>query len=281
MSRMLEARERLMRGGHRCALAVIAKAPVSGAVKSRLVPPLTRDEAAALSRCFIRDVCASIESAGAMIPPQARVSVSGVIAYTPAGAETAFDGLAPRSFELIEQRGEGLGERLINVASDLLNAGFDSVAMMNSDSPTIPAASLADAVASLAGPGDRVTIIGADDGGYCLIGLKEAHPRVFEEIAWSTDAVFAQTLERVGELGLEIARLPSWYDVDDAAALRRLVAEMFAHEPRGERAGSPSGTGSGGATTGFAAPATRAWLRDSIAKGLAMRLGISGGGAFS
>src|SRR5271167_89843 len=258
----------------------MAKAPVSGAVKSRLVPPLTRDEAAALNRCFIRDVCTSIESAAAMIPPQAKVSVSGLIAYTPAGTEPAFDGVAPASFEFIEQRGEGLGGRLINVARDLLIAGFDSVAMMNSDSPTIPAATLTEAVVCLARPGDRVAIIGADDGGYCLIGLKRPHARVFEEITWSTDVVFAQTLERVGELGLEIARLPSWYDVDDAAGLRRLVGELFAHQPRDEVTGSSSQTARpGGATTGFSAPATRAWLEDSLAKGLATRLGISGGEA--
>jgi rSAM/selenodomain-associated transferase 1 len=261
---------------HRCALAVMAKAPVSGAVKSRLVPPLTRDEAAALNRCFIRDVCASIEGAVAMIPPHPKVSVSGVIAYTPAGAEAAFEGLVPASFEFIEQRGEGFGGRLINAAGDLLSKGFDSVALMNSDSPTIPSSIIADAVTSLARPGDRVAIVGADDGGYCLIGLKQRHARVFEEIAWSTDAVFAQTLERIGELGLEIARLPSWYDVDDAAALRRLVAELFAHQSRGDKAGSsgmPSRSQS--VTTRSSAQATRAWLIDSLANGLAIRLGIA------
>jgi uncharacterized protein len=265
---------------HRCALVVMAKAPISGAVKSRLVPPLTRDEAAALNRCFIRDVCASIEDASAMVMAQWKVGVSGLIAYTPAGTEPAFDGVAPASFEFIEQRGEGLGARLINVASDLLGAGFDSVALMNSDSPTIPSSILAEAVTSLAQPGDRVAIIGADDGGYCLIGLQRPHARIFEDIAWSTDAVLAQTLERAGELGLEVARMPSWYDVDDAASLRRLVGELFAHQPCDEVAGSKNqAAGPRGATKGFAAPATREWLEDSIANGLAMRLRISGGDA--
>jgi uncharacterized protein len=263
---MIEARERFERGGHRCALTVMAKAPVSGAVKSRLVPPLTRDEAAALNRCFIRDVCASIESAAAMIPPQAKVSVSGVIAYTPAGAEAAFDGLAPRSFQLIEQRGEGLGERLINVAGDVLNAGFDSVAMMNSDSPTIPPRILGEAIARLARPGDRLAIVGAADGGYCLIGLKRPHWRIFEDIAWSTSAVFAQTMERAAELNLEVVRMPSWYDIDDAASLRRLVGELFDDRTLGEETGPRSTAKNSGA------PTTRAWLEAALAKGLANRL---------
>ena len=260
----------------------MAKAPVSGAVKSRLVPPLTRDEAAALNRCFIRDVCASIQGASAMVMAQRKVSVSGLIAYTPAGTEPAFGGVAPASFEFIEQRGEELGARLNNVASDLLRVGFDSVALMNSDSPTIPSSILADAVASLARPSDRVAIIGADDGGYCLIGLKRPHARIFQDIAWSTDAVFAQTLERAGELGLEVARMPSWYDVDDAAALRRLVGELFSHQSSGEPTESPrSKARSHSVITGSSAPATRAWLKDSLANGLAARLGISGAEAVS
>ena len=134
---------------HRCALVVMAKAPLRGAAKSRLMPPLTAEEAAELSRCFIRDVCTAIEGAIAMIPAAAKVQVKGIVAYTPARTEALFEGLVPASFEFIEQRGEGLGERLINVAGDLLSAGFESVAMMNSDSPTIPPRILGEAIRNL------------------------------------------------------------------------------------------------------------------------------------
>src|SRR5580658_5337838 len=109
------------------ALVVMAKAPVSGAVKSRLVPPLTEDEAAGLSRCFISDVCASVEAAAAIVADETDAHVAGLIAYTPVGMEAAFDGLAPASFELIAQRRKGFAERLINVADDLLGAGYESV----------------------------------------------------------------------------------------------------------------------------------------------------------
>ena len=74
----------------------------------------------------------------------------------------------------------------------------------------------------------------AEDGGYYLIGLKRAHARLFEEIAWSTPAVFAQTVERAREIGLDPAVLPGWYDVDDLESLRRLDAELF-EEPTPER----------------------------------------------
>jgi rSAM/selenodomain-associated transferase 1 len=251
---------------HRCALVVMAKAPLRGAAKSRLAPPLTPEEAAELSRCFIRDVCTAIEGAIAMIPAAAKVQVKGIVAYTPARTEALFEGLVPASFEFIEQRGEGLGERLINVAGDLLSAGFESVAMMNSDSPTIPPAIIGEAIARIACPGDRLAIVGADDGGYCLIGLKRPHWRIFEDIAWSTSAVFAQTMERAAELNLEVVRMPSWYDIDDAASLRRLMDELFNDRARGEETGLRSTAESS------AAPATRAWLEAALAKGLAERL---------
>jgi len=245
---------------------MMAKAPIGGTVKSRLVPPLTEEEAAGLNRCFIRDLCASIEAAAAIVAAESQVRLAGLIAYTPIGMEAAFDGLLPASFPLIAQHGDGLTERLINVADNLFGAGYESVSLMNSDSPTIPASILASAILNLARPGDRIAIAGADDGGFCLIGLKRPHWRIFEDIAWSTAAVFAQTLERIGELGLEVARTPSWYDVDDAASLRRLAGELF-----GDRLPSEAPT----EMQGFAAPATRAWLSAALARGLAGRLGIT------
>jgi hypothetical protein len=249
---------------------MMAKAPVSGAVKSRLVPPLTDSEAAALNRCFIRDICASIQAAAATVAAESEARVDGLIAYTPIGMEAAFDGLLPASFQLIAQRGDGLTERLINVADDLFEAGYESVSLMNSDSPTIPPSILADAIANLARPGDRIAIVGADDGGYCLVGLKRPYWRIFEDIAWSTSAVFAQTLERARELGLEAARMASWYDVDDEASLRRLARELFG-EPLSERSPNEAPT----ETRGFDAPATRAWLSAALAGNLAYGLRIS------
>ena len=248
---------------HSHAVVIMAKAPVAGTVKSRLVPPLTDEEAAALNRCFIRDLCTSIEAAAAIGAAEPGLRIAGLIAYTPVGMEASFEGLLPASFELVAQRGDGLTERLINVADDLFKAGYESVSLMNSDSPTIPASIIAGAATSLAQAGDRIAIAGADDGGYCLVGLKRRHWHIFEDIAWSTDAVLAQTLERATELGVEVARLPSWYDVDDATALNRLITELF-----GERPPLAKLTELRGST----APTTRAWLSTALASGLADRL---------
>jgi uncharacterized protein len=244
------ARARLAPPGG-CALGVMIKAPRAGASKTRLVPPLTHAEAAALSVCFLRDTAANIDaacgaSAGAGTP------ASGVAVYTPVGAEGAFDGLLPEGFSLLAQRGDGFGERLSNAADDLLRLGFDALCLIDSDSPTLPTAALSAAAAELAKPGDRVVLGPADDGGYYLIGIKRAHRALFERIDWSTGRVLAQNVERAREIGLDVALLPAWYDVDDAPTLARLCEELFGDSSEQACAGV------GAAARGYAAPHTRA-----------------------
>jgi uncharacterized protein len=83
----------------------------------------------------------------------------------------------------------------------------------------------------LAKPGDRGVLGPASDGGYYLLGLKQVHSRMFEDIAWSTDRVAAQTIERAREIGLDLHVLPTWYDVDDIGALRQLNEEILGRRP--------------------------------------------------
>ncbi|MGH8773552.1 MAG: TIGR04282 family arsenosugar biosynthesis glycosyltransferase, partial [Burkholderiales bacterium] len=204
-----------------CALAMMIKAPRAGENKTRLVPPLAPDEAAALSICFLRDTAANIAGV------TSQGDAESIAVYTPVGAETAFDGLLPETFKLLGQRGDGLGERLFYATEDLLAVGYQSVCLINSDSPTLPSALLQAAVSTLARAGDRVVLGAADDGGYYLIGLKRAHRHLFEKIDWSTPRVLSQTVERAAEIDLEVEVLPAWYDVDDAATLRNLCDELF------------------------------------------------------
>jgi glycosyltransferase A (GT-A) superfamily protein (DUF2064 family) len=67
----------------------------------------------------------------------------------------------------------------------------------------------------------------SDDGGYYLIGVKKPHRHLFEQIDWSTERVLNQTIQRATEIGLEHKLLPSGYDVDDDASLRRLCNELL------------------------------------------------------
>jgi rSAM/selenodomain-associated transferase 1 len=208
----------------RCALTVMAKAPVPGKVKTRLSPPLTPAEAATLNAAFLRDTLANLGAAAGQTPADC------VVSYTPVGQEQAFEGILPATTLLLPQRGDGFGERLLATASDLFRCGYSAVCLIDSDSPTVPAEAFVQAVQTLlqgADPGAEPVVLGwSDDGGYYLIGLTRPHARLFADIAWSTDAVSRQTEERAAELGLPLTRLTTWYDVDDAQSLARLQAEM-------------------------------------------------------
>ena len=111
-----------------CALAVMAKAPRAGKVKTRLQPPLSPEEAAALNVCFLRDTAENIAAVAS------EGGAQGVVCYTPVGDEAAFDGLLPEGFALIAQRGDGFGERLLCAVEDILSCGFGAVCLIDSDS---------------------------------------------------------------------------------------------------------------------------------------------------
>jgi len=227
-----------------CAFVLMAKAPRAGMVKTRLQPLLSSEEAAAISRCFIRDMA---ENVAELFGDRRNL---GVVAFAPAGEESAFAGLLPAEFYLLPQRGRDLGERLLHVAEDVFAAGIGMVCLLNSDSPTLPCAFLRDAAALLRATGDRVVFGEAEDGGYYLVGLKKLHRHLFHDIEWSTERVLAQSIERAREIGLEVARLPAWYDVDDAASLLRLHREIV------DVAQAP-----GSGTAGYAAPHSARLLR--------------------
>lgn len=204
-----------------CALAIMAKAPRPGKVKTRLSPPLTPDEAAAINTCFLRDTTANIATLAV------NGACAGVISYTPVGDEHLFEGLLPPEYQLVPQRGGDFGERLLTTAQDLFACGFSSVCLIDSDSPTVPREAFAMAVDALQKPGDRIVLGPSQDGGYYLIGMKQAHPAPFENITWSTASVFAETVTAIQRMDVELVTLPLWYDVDDATTLSVLRAELI------------------------------------------------------
>jgi rSAM/selenodomain-associated transferase 1 len=224
---VLKAGERRAELAGVCALAVMAKAPRAGKVKTRLAPALGFEGSAAINVCFLRDTTLNIaEISEELRDAETGAKAVGLICYTPVGDEVAFDGLLPEGFALIAQRGDAFGERLLAAAEDILSCGYGAVCLIDSDSPTLPGVALRQAVEELAKPGDRVVLGGSDDGGYYLIGLKKAHAAPFERITWSTGSVFAETVERCAEAGLELVELPVWYDVDDAETLAVLEREL-------------------------------------------------------
>jgi hypothetical protein len=124
-----------------------------------------------------------------------------------------------------------LGQCLLHAAATLLRAGHGAVCLLNADSPTLPVGYLVAAATLLAEPGERVVLGPSTDGGYYLIGMKRPHSGLFEGVVWSTDQVLAQTLAHAERLGLAVALLPTWYDVDDVETLRMLMREVLEDKP--------------------------------------------------
>jgi len=190
-------------------------------VKTRLAPLLGERRAAELASAFIRDTLAAV---GAVAR---RLRADPHLFYDPPSAATEMQGLAGREVELHAQAGGNLSRRLDAARRSLSAAGYAHLCFLGADSPTLPQAYVERACAQL-DAGTDVVIGPASDGGYYLIALRAAQSGLFERIEWSTCRVLAQTVARSDQLGLRRALLPEWYDVDDAASLRRLRDEMAA-----------------------------------------------------
>jgi rSAM/selenodomain-associated transferase 1 len=206
-----------------CGVAIMAKASVPGRTKTRLVPPLTFEQAAALNTAFLQDTAANL-----LLLAENCAAIAGYVAFAPAGTEQFFRGTLPPDIGLIDACLPHLSECLLLTIEKIFARGHASAVVLNSDSPTLPTALLVEAVDALASPGERAVLGPSTDGGYYLLGLKTPHRRLFEEITWSTEHVAAQTLERARELKLEVHMLSPWYDVDDVEGLCRLQRELRA-----------------------------------------------------
>jgi rSAM/selenodomain-associated transferase 1 len=209
------------------AIAIMAKAPLPGRCKTRLTPLLSPEQAADMSRAFLRDMTENLALAATQAP------ITPYIAFAPAGAEALFDGALAAGTRLILADGQapeaaapgvaGFGACLLHAARALLARGHRGVCLLNADSPNLPTACLTAAANFLASGTPGAVIGGAEDGGYYLLGARHDMAGLLADIDWSTERVFTQTCARAAAAGLNLAKLPLWYDVDDPAALRRLL----------------------------------------------------------
>ncbi|MYA70730.1 glycosyltransferase [Candidatus Poribacteria bacterium] len=201
---------------------VFAKNPIPNAVKTRLIPPLSPEQAATLYTAFLTDWCEALAELR---------DVDLVIAYTPADAQPDLQALISDDAIYIPQVGIDLGERLTSATQWAAEHGYTKILIVGSDSPTLPISYISQALTLL---DSRNIVIGpSTDGGYYLIGfsvkaLATTVPHVFEEIAWSTADVFQQTVTRIGEVKVTFGLLPPWYDIDTPEDLAFLHAHISA-----------------------------------------------------
>lgn len=192
-------------------LIVMAKASEVGRVKTRLVPPLSADQAARLNGAMIRTTL------WRMSHPEWDVELHL------AGSARAGDGLV--HVPVVAQAGEGLGERMLAATEHGFDRGYASVVLIGSDHPTVPVSYVKRAFRAL-DESDGVAIGPSEDGGYYLIGMTRPMPALFMDMTYSVDSVFDETRHRLTMLDVDVTVLPAWYDVDTGADLARLRNEL-------------------------------------------------------
>ena len=195
------------------AVAILAKAPVPGYAKTRLIPALGADGAAALQAAMLKRTLATALAAG--IGPVTLWCVPD--RSHPAFAEAAAQGVA-----LAEQPAGDIGQRMQTAMAAATTSG--GIIVIGTDCPALTPGHLRQAATALAE--QDAVVIPAEDGGYVLLGLRQANAAVFAGVAWSTPQVMAQTRARLAAAGLRHAEFSPLFDVDRSSDLPRLYALM-------------------------------------------------------
>ncbi len=202
---------------------VFAKAPRAGEVKTRLIPALGAEGAAALHRQLLHRTLATATDAG----------LGPVELHGAPDIDDAFLQDCGRHFgvALVPQRGSDLGARMCRAFEDGL-ARHARVIIIGADCPVLTAQHLRDAHAALeqGQGGNDAVLIPAEDGGYVLIGLARCDARLFEGIAWGGDSVLAVTRERLQSLGWRRRELETLWDLDRPEDYRRWSEQLIAHD---------------------------------------------------
>jgi uncharacterized protein len=187
------------------ALVVIAKAPAPGRSKTRLTPPCSPEQAAALAEAALRDTLDAVAAASA---------ARRVIALDGAPGEWV-----PNGFEVIAQRGRRLDERLAHAFEDVGGPAL----VIGMDTPQVSAALLDESARCLSDGVDAV-LGPATDGGFWALGLREPDPRLLLDVPMSLPHTGRAQYERLRAHGLRVATLPALRDVDRFADAHPVAA---------------------------------------------------------
>lgn len=207
------------------ALVVMAKAPIPGSVKTRLMPVFSALEAAALARALLLDQLEHL---------RALRNTDLYLAFTPPGARRLIRRLAPPQFEIFPQSGAGLGARMQKVFATLFAKGHKRIVLIGGDLLPVPLRYFTQAFTYLDAkksrfrfdvPQQRVVLGPSLDGGYYLVGLNRELPVLFRRMTWSHGQVLAVTLARLRALKLPSLQLSPWFDIDTPADLKAFTQD--------------------------------------------------------
>jgi uncharacterized protein len=189
------------------ALAIFAKTPRPGLVKTRLTPPLSPEHGADLYRCMLLATVRRVQTLG----------IDTFIFYDGDGG--FFRETVPEA-SILPQEGDDLGTRLERAFSKLSDMGYQARTVIGTDAPDLPLSFITEAF-SLMNSGSDAVFGPAEDGGYYLVALSGSYGTIFRDIPWSGPEVLETSLARAQASALQAALLPAWYDVDGYEDLYR------------------------------------------------------------
>lgn len=200
----------------------MAKAPVPGFAKTRLVPPLTPLQAAELAEAMLCDMLARPWSGF-----ERHLCVSGESPH--------FEAAATNGWRLSKQVDGDLGARLEAASLAAFTAGATAVAFLGTDAPDLPDAFMADLQTALS-EGAEVVLGPATDGGYYTLATAAHSPLLFRDMPWSQPGLFDATVEAAAAAGLKFHLLPPWSDIDEVNDLERFelpASQSVLADPQG------------------------------------------------
>jgi len=194
---------------------ILAKAPVVGKVKTRLIPQYTAEQATELHQQMVKVVMAKVCS----VFDDVWLAVDDVNHHFFKKLRTEFD------FELCNQGQGNLGNRLQTLSATSFTLDDKPVMFLGSDSPHVHISRYQSVASALRQ--HSIAIGPVEDGGYDLIGITSHCPRVFDNIHWGTDSVFYETMNNISHLGLTVKALAMSFDLDRAEDIKRAPPQTW------------------------------------------------------
>jgi len=208
-------------------LALFAKQPRVGSVKTRLAAASSANLAALFAEAFLLD----------LLDRFATTAAERFLVFTPADAEEYFGNIAAGRYRICPQTTGDLGARLASFIQDHLRTGRERIVILGTDSPTLPPPIVEQAFEAL---NTADVVLGpALDGGYYLLGCTRKPPPIFAGVAWSGPRVLADTIALLADPAWRVGLLPPWYDVDTLDDWHMLRGHVLAMRRAGVDPGVP------------------------------------------
>jgi rSAM/selenodomain-associated transferase 1 len=192
-------------------ILLFIKYPKNGGVKTRLAKSIGDAAAVSLYKCFVEDILSSLQGLNAHI----------WICYYPENAKDDMAVWLGSSYYYVLQKGGNLGKRMQHCFKSSFDKGFEKTIVLASDIPEISENIINNAFKSLE---YKDAVIGPSyDGGYYLMGFnkKSYTTEVFDEISWSTNLVYEETLRKIEEYNLRYSVLDKINDMDTIEDIRK------------------------------------------------------------